>query len=198
MTSNINYLSINENFPVAGQDNDTQVFRDNFDVMKNNFRYTKEDIETLQNNTAKLNADNDFELNTVRRAIFQNNRDKKFDAGIVPLVGADPSAAITIDYENGPYQIFRLDSNVNMDTLNFPGDPALTSESGTVGKATIELYSTGSSHTITFLTSGGTVIKKDPSFPATLTVSSSTNPVLIEIWRHSSSNIYMRYLGQFS
>ena len=34
MASTINYLGINENFPVAGQDNDTQVFRDNFDTIK--------------------------------------------------------------------------------------------------------------------------------------------------------------------
>jgi hypothetical protein len=31
-----------------------------------------------------------------------------------------------------------------------------------------------------------------------LTLTSSTNPVFIEVWRHSLSTIYMRYLGQFA
>ena len=31
--SDINYLNINENFPVAGEDNDTQVFRSNFNTI---------------------------------------------------------------------------------------------------------------------------------------------------------------------
>ena len=49
MTSLINFAAINENFPVAGQDNDTQVFRDNFDTIKTNFSAAKTEIEDLQN-----------------------------------------------------------------------------------------------------------------------------------------------------
>jgi hypothetical protein len=60
------------------------------------------------------------------------------------------------------------------------------------------LYSDGSPRVLSFSTSAGTVIKKDPSFPTVLTLTSATNPVFIEVWRHSLSTIYMRYLGQFA
>lgn len=193
MASNINYLSINENFPVAGQDNDTQVFRDNFDTIKTNFRNAKDEITSLQDNTAKTNVDNDFELSEVTRAVFRNNRTKKFDAGAVT---ASPT---TIDFENGEYQIFRVGADINMDFLNFPGDPVLTGETATtVGKVVLELYSDGSSRTVTFSTSGGTVIKKDASFPDPFTLTSNTDPVFVEVWRHNDAVIYMRYLGAFS
>lgn len=195
MASNINYLSINENFPVAGQDNDTQVFRDNFDTIKTSLRNAKDEITGLQDNTAKVNVDNDFELKKIQRALLQNNRTQKFDAG---AVSASPT---TVDYENGNYQIYRVAANINVDFLNFPGDPVFTSEITPIGmgKVTLELYRSGSVNTtVSFITSGGTVIKKDPSFPGTITLDSETDPVFIEVWRHSAGVIFMRYLGKFS
>ncbi len=48
MTSAINYAAINENFPVAGQDNDTQTFRDNFDSIKTALSTAKTEITDLQ------------------------------------------------------------------------------------------------------------------------------------------------------
>jgi hypothetical protein len=191
VASNINYLSINENFPVAGQDNDTQVFRDNFDTIKTSLRNAKDEITGLQDNTAKVNVDNDFELKKIQRALLQNNRTQKFDAG---AVSASPT---TVDYENGNYQIYRVAANINVDFLNFPGDPVFASEITPIGmgKVTLELYRSGSVNTtVSFITSGGTVIKKDPSFPGTITLDSETDPVFIEVWRHSAGVIFMRYL----
>lgn len=194
MASNINYLSINENFPVAGQDNDTQVFRDNFDTIKTSLRNAKDEITDLQDDTAKLNLDNDFGLKKIQRAVLQNNRTQKFNGGTVT---ATPT---TIDYENGDYQIYNIGASLSMDFLNFPGDPVFTSEVTPIGmgKVTLELYSTGASYTLSFTTSGGTVIKKDPDFPGTVTIDSATDPVFIEVWRHSADVIFMRYLGKYS
>ena len=191
MSSNINYLSINENFPIAGQDNDTQVFRDNFDTIKTNFRYAQEEINDLQVNTAKVNEDNDFANKIIQRAVFQNNTERRIDAGAVT---ASPT---TIDFENGPYQVFRIGANLTFDFLNFPTNvnPLLTPG---VGKVTLELYGDGSTRTVSFATTGGTVIKKNSDFPTSLTVSSTDNPIFIEIWQHDSDMIFLRYLGQFS
>lgn len=194
MASNINYLSINENFPVAGQDNDTQVFRDNFDTIKTSLRNAKDEITDLQDDTAKLNLDNDFGLKKIQRAVLQNNRTQKFNGGTVT---ATPT---TIDYENGDYQIYNIGASLSMDFLNFPGDPVFASEVTPIGmgKVTLELYSTGASYTLSFTTSGGTVIKKDPDFPGTVTIDSATDPTFIEVWRHSADVIFMRYLGKYS
>jgi predicted acyltransferase (DUF342 family) len=51
MSSNINPNNINGNFPVAGQDNDSQGFRDNFTNILNNFSFAASEITALQNTT---------------------------------------------------------------------------------------------------------------------------------------------------
>ena len=193
-SSSINYLNINENFPIAGQDNDTQVFRDNFDTIKTSLRNAKTEIDEILGAAARKDDDNDFNLNIIQNAVMQNNREQKFDKG---LVTASPT---TVDYQNGSYQIMKLGANVTVDFLNFPGGPELTTEPTPVGvgKVTLELYGDGSPRILTFSTSGGTVIKKDSSFPGSLTLTSASNPVFIEVWRHSEAVIFMRYLGQFS
>ena len=195
----INYLSINENFPVAGQDNDTQVFRDNSDTIKNSLRNAKDELTDILTNAAFKDENNDFELNSVSNAVLINNRTGKFDGGAVT---ASPT---TVDYQNGNYQIYRVGANLQMDFLNFPGDSIFASELTPIGmgKITLELYSDGSSRTVNFLTSGGTVIKSK-DFPGyaggspVLTLTSSTDPIFIEVWRHSAAVIYMRYIGAFA
>jgi hypothetical protein len=63
------------------------------------------------------------------------------------------------------------------------------------GKVTIELYGSG---TVSFVTSGATVFKKNAGFPSPLVLASAANPVIIEVWQHSSSVIYLNYIGYFS
>ena len=49
MASSINPNNISVTFPIAGQDNDSQGFRDNFNNIKTNITYAKSEIEDLQN-----------------------------------------------------------------------------------------------------------------------------------------------------
>ena len=49
MTSAINPNNIDGQYPVAGQDNNSQGFRDNFTNTKTNFQYAKDEITQLQN-----------------------------------------------------------------------------------------------------------------------------------------------------
>jgi hypothetical protein len=193
--SNINYLSINENYPVAGVDNDTQTLRDNFDTIKTSLRVAGEEITDLQENGARTDEDNNFGLNIISNAVLENVRDQKYDAGAPVTVNS------TIDFLNGSYQIYRIGASLNIDFLNFPGDPVLTAETVPIGVGKVTLELTGGTDesvvTVGFLTSNGTVIKKDPEFPSVLTLNSTTDPVIIEVWRHSQETIYMRYLGKF-
>jgi len=48
MSSNINPTNIDGNYPIAGQDNDSQGFRDNFTNIKTNLTFAKYEIEDLQ------------------------------------------------------------------------------------------------------------------------------------------------------
>jgi hypothetical protein len=194
VTSNINYLGINENFPVAGEDNDTQVFRDNFDTIKTSLNTANTEITDLQINVARTDVDNDFNRKLISSAVMLNNYDKKFDGGVI-------AAPLTVDYENGNYQIFRFGVNTTVEFLNFPDDES--SPTG-LGKVTLELYGDGTARTLTFITTGGTVIKKNPTFPTPFIVTSaeaaagSGNPLIIEVWKHKSDRIFLNYVGQFS
>jgi hypothetical protein len=192
VTSYINLAAINENFPVAGQDNDTQVFRDNFDTIKTSLRFAQQEITDIQDNIIRSDQSNDFNNNTVSGAVFQNNRDALFN-------GQNIVVPISIDYVNGNYQIFRFGANIQIGFLNFPGN--LTSPVG-VGKVTLELYSDGSERVITLDPSNGVAYKKRnwPSSPGgnSFTVTSTTNPIIIEIWRHNDSTIFVNYIGEFS
>ena len=192
--SNINYVSINENFPVAGQDNDTQVFRDNFDTIKTSLRYAKEELEIFQDSAtgaARLNQSNDFNQNIISNAVLQGNRDALFDGGNYS------AATLDVTYTNGAYQIYKFAANVEINFLEFPENETPAG----VGKVTLELYSdSAGSRTITFKSIGGLVYKKNASLIAlgTLTVSSATDPVIVEVWRYKSATIFLNYVGVFT
>jgi len=47
MASNIVPGNVDGTYPVAGQDNSSQGFRDNFNAIKNNFTEAKNEIEDL-------------------------------------------------------------------------------------------------------------------------------------------------------
>jgi hypothetical protein len=193
--SQINFASINENFPVAGQDNDTQVFRDNFDTIKTNFRLAQEEISDLENNTARTDQETEFNNNIVSTAVFRNNRDIILDGGAISV------NQLGVDYANGNYQIFRIGADVTLGLLGLPTD---TSFPRGVGKITLELYSDGAARTITLDPSNAVIYKKkssDSTFTWSgniFTVSSSSDPVIIEIWRHSSETVFVNYLGTFA
>jgi hypothetical protein len=48
MASSINPTAIDITYPIPGQDNDTQGFRDNFSSIRNNFNVAKSEISTIQ------------------------------------------------------------------------------------------------------------------------------------------------------
>lgn len=194
MTSQINYLSINENFPVAGEDNDTQTFRDNFDTIKNSLRIAQEELTDLQLNTAKINEANDFGNNDVSRAVFVNNMDKKFDGGIID----SSTSNLTIDYENGNYQVYRINTdNLNIEFQNLPENANPSLPTG-VGKITLEIYGDSAGRQLNFILSNGATFKKSPNWPTPVIADSADNPLIIEVWRHNQTNVFLNYLGKFS
>jgi len=80
MASSIISTTIDETYPVAGQDNDSQGFRDNFTIIKDNFAFAKSEIETLQDDTAKLNAANTFSYNTQAQTVTKETTKLREDA----------------------------------------------------------------------------------------------------------------------
>ena len=193
MTSNINFAAINQNFPVAGQDNDTQVFRDNFDTIKTNFSEAKTEITDLQDNAARTDGDNDFLYNVVGSLTLQDAYLRKKDYGAAIVAGTQD-----ISFKQAMYHVVKVGANTSLSFTEFPTGAVDVTGLGQIGKATLELYGDGTARTITFTTTGGTVIKKSPGFPGSVTVTSDTNPVIIEVWQHSATVIWMNYLGLYS
>ena len=193
MTSLINFAAINENFPVAGQDNDTQVFRDNFDTIKTNFSTAKTEITDLQDNAARTDEDNDFLYNIVGSVTLNDAYLRKKDYGAAIVAGTQD-----VSFKQAMYHVIKLGANTSLSFSEFPTGAVDVTGLGQIGKATLELYGDGTTRTITFVTSGGTVLKKDPLFPGSITVTSATNPVIIEVWQHSATVIWLNYLGLYS
>ena len=195
--SDINYLSINENFPVAGQDNDTQVFRDNFNTIKNSLRISKEEITDLEDNTARLDQANDYNSNVTQNTVFLNTSIQTIQHDL-----DDASAPYELDFTSAGYHSVTLSSDRTIQFSNFPGEAgaADTVNSGT-GRITVEFNTSnqGDSWEVSFISSSGIVIKKDADFPSTFTVNSRQNPIIIDVWKRSGENtLYMKYVGQFS
>jgi len=193
LTSLINFAAINENFPVAGQDNDTQVFRDNFDTIKTNFSAAKTEITDLQDNAARTDEDNDFLYNVVGSVTLQDAYLRKKDYGAAIIAGTQD-----ISFKQAMYHVVKFGANTSLTFSEFPTAAVDITGLGQIGKATLELDGDGTARTITFNTSGGTVIKKSPGFPGSVTVTSATNPVIIEVWQHSATVIFLNYLGLYS
>lgn len=106
MASTITQYSnlINVNFPVPGEDNDSQGFRSNFAKIQSALGVASREISTIQAGAVNLNDSNDFGENIVKRAALQMPSLVVNDA-TNDLLG-DP--IVTVDYTLGSYQKFAI------------------------------------------------------------------------------------------
>ncbi len=111
--SSINETGVNAEYPVAGQDNDSQGFRDNFSILKSNFVAAKTEIEQLQDITAKLNVANDFLGNNISGANFVNNTDAHH-----PSAGTVNSSQ-NINISDGPHQTIVVGADITLTLTNW-------------------------------------------------------------------------------
>lgn len=146
MASSINTANINGDYPVAGQDNSSQGFRDNFTNIKTNFNYAKNEIEDLQNKVVLKGAltgtslDNNMDGNMIYNVLLNRVSYEVYnDYGV-------QSGTVTLDFEDGYYQTLTTGGNV---TLGFTGWPA----SGTYGEIVLAVNVANVSHTVELPTS---------------------------------------------
>lgn len=118
MTSQVNPNNIDGTFPVAGQDNDSQGFRDNFTNIRNNLTFIKAEIEDIQSKAVLKNAlinttlDNDFAGNTISNPAFSGWRETYNNIGSV-------SGAVVINFANGNFQRITMSGSTTL-TFSFP------------------------------------------------------------------------------
>jgi len=194
MASNIISGTIDGAYPVAGVDNDTQGFRDNFTIIKTGLATAASEITSLQNNTAKLNESNDFNGSIISDANLTLNTEKYHNIGTV-VTGQN------ISFLNGHYQSLGINLSEGVGTINF----ALADwpERDHVAKMTVIMTGNDTAKTVTFTVEGGGTIKYNSSYPrvdgvATVTVDSSENPIVIDFWTYNQGNtVYAEYRGRF-
>ena len=134
MTSAISYSSIDETYPVAGQDNNSQGFRDNFTAIKNNFTQAKTEIEDIQTNKADTDANTSFNDNVVSRAVLK-------DCGETVYAFGTTGGSITLNHENGHYQTLTTNAAVTLAFTNFP--------SASMGRIILDITYASTAHTLT-------------------------------------------------
>ena len=113
MTSQINPNNIDGTYPVAGQDNSSQGFRDNFTNTKNNFTYAYDEITELQANAALRGQTNEFADSIIANVALRGQRDVLYDFGAV-------FGAQTYTFGNGSYQSMELAGSVVLSLAGFP------------------------------------------------------------------------------
>ena len=124
MASNINPNNIDGSYPVAGQDNNSQGFRDNFTNIKVNFQYAEEEINDLESNAILKAAltgstlDNNMGNNTIYAV---NLKDVSYTA----FADTGTSGTVTLNFAEAPYQSVALSTgSVNLAFTNFPSGTA--------------------------------------------------------------------------
>jgi hypothetical protein len=141
MTSAINPNNIDGAYPVAGQDNNSQGFRDNFTNIKVNFQDAKDEITDLENK-AILKAPLDGETldNNMNDELLYAARIQDFSMTKV-TVGAT-SGAIPINYAAGHYQSISTTGSISLSFTNFPAN-------GSYGYLKLQINITNTAHTVT-------------------------------------------------
>jgi hypothetical protein len=142
MASNINPNNIDTAYPIAGQDNDSQGFRDNFTNIKTNFEYAESEIDDLQSKVLLKSAltgstlDNDLAGAVLENAKLVGTRYTKADT-------ANTSGTISIDFSAAQYH--KVGVVTGNATLSFSNIPS----AGNYAEWTVELEQTASQYTIT-------------------------------------------------
>ena len=199
MTSAINYQAVNTAFPIAGQDNDSQGFRDNFTAISAALAEAAAELTRLQTNAllAATLSDtpstvvNDLLGSTIKNGLFVQFNGQYFSGGTI-------ASATNINLDSGPIQKFTLSGN---STLTFTNWPAAGQY------AVIRLMLIGdqqSTRTATLATSNAGVFKLATGWSggnaSAPTISLTTNGKyqIIEAWSvDSGTTVFLKNTGEY-
>jgi len=142
MASNINPNNIDGSYPVAGQDNNSQGFRDNFTNIKVNFQRAEEEINDLEAKSVLKAAltggtlDNNMNNNTIY-AVNLN------DVSTTRIAATATSGPVTLNYASGQYQtVTPSTGSITLAFTNFP-------ESGYFGNLRVAIVVSNTTFTVT-------------------------------------------------
>jgi hypothetical protein len=141
MTSAINPNDIDGTYPVAGQDNNSQGFRDNFTNTKTNFQYAASEITDLQTKAVLKAALTGTALNNDMAGSPLSNAAISDFSAIAAILGTT-SGSVTIDYTSGHYQTVTTSGSISLAFTNFPA-------AGNFGIVRVQVTVTSTAYTLT-------------------------------------------------
>ena len=194
MASNIVPDTIDDTYPVAGQDNNSQGFRDNFNIIKTNFTSAKSEIETLQNNTAKTNADNVFFENTLSRYT-------KLQETTTHVGPTNVSSPTPLSFDAGHFYTIVASNDVTLTLEDWPTN-------NEYAEMLIQVYGDGAvNRKVTFASTysaGASQMRVDGSTEFGGGAAITTNTVvtrshLVKAFTYDNgTNVFLQYLGTFA
>jgi len=191
MASNINAQTIDEFYPIAGADNDSQGFRDNFNIIKNSFSIANLEITNLQNHTAKLNEANDFSGTIIQDPTLLQDTYQVYNVGNV-------SSSLNINWSNGSYQNVTVTENLELTLTEWPPADRLGKLRMAVTADGVE-GSGSPAREVTFIAGNGGIFRHNGNFTNPFTVQFNTDIKIFDFWTTNGGNvIYVIYHGEFS
>ena len=144
MTSNINPNNIDGAYPVAGQDNNSQGFRDNFTNTQTNFQYAADEITDLQNKAVLKAALTGTTLNNnMNGVVLSNAQLQQITETVLPL--GTVNGTVSLNFAAGSYQTLTTNGSISIGFSNLPA-------AGVLGTISLQATVASTSHTITFPT----------------------------------------------
>ena len=201
MTSAINPQSIDENFPVAGQDNDSQGFRDNFSIIKNSLAIAEGEISELQNNVilkgpiADIESADDID-NNFNGVTISNVQTNRVYGSVYPI--EETTGTTVINYEDGEF--FKVNIKGNH-TLRFENWPLGRNEDGVYAKLRLSLSTQDTdislnsiTYDVTLTSSGGTMVNVEGT-SSILSISTGVETI-VDVWTiDGGDTVYFANIG---
>ena len=141
MTSAINPNDINGAYPVAGQDNDSQGFRDNFTNTATNFQYAADEITDLQSNVVLKAGLTGQPLNNDMNGSPLFNYEASQVAQTALLIGSTSGPSVTLNWDNGSYQTLTTNASISLGFTNFPA-------AGVAASIVLQITVSSTAHTL--------------------------------------------------
>jgi|TARA_B110000503_G_scaffold21983_1_gene33670 hypothetical protein len=192
-TTNITPGSIDVAFPVAGQDNDSQGFRQNFTAIQTSLTGAAGYIATLQDDTAKTNIANNFQGNNILNAnLVQISHEAQ--VGTVP----NTTSTKTLDFEEAAHYNLTFVINTTVQIRNLAG----TSSNTKASKVTVVVRKDTTASTDPVLTwdigAGKTLLNDGDALWSNFTLDNIAEHVMVEFISFDNTNVYGKVIGVFT
>jgi len=195
MTSQINASTIDATYPVAGQDNDSQGFRDNFTRIKLALSTASTEISQLQSTTAKLNTASDFDGNLIQNAIFQN-------VGTYAINDVEINKSTheyTIYYNSAAYYDITINTSTSFTVQNWPGTGVYSPIRVGIKLGAATTSSTATTCTFLVTDIGGSIMRERGTLlPFQLGTLTNVTTVFDLHTSDGGNNVFVKFIGTYT